>query len=103
MPAKINYAEYVSMTNDEYQKLLDAYGEENTKRMIEVLDNYKGATGKKYKSDYRAILNWVVDRVMKEEKKYAAYVGNTEQSSRQGNKLSGQEKREDKLFSRGLD
>ena len=30
--------------------------------MIEILDNYKGAKGKRYKSDYRAILTWVVDR-----------------------------------------
>jgi hypothetical protein len=37
--------------------------------MIEVLDNYKGANGKKYKSDYRAILNWVVERVEREEKR----------------------------------
>jgi hypothetical protein len=31
--------------------------------MIKVLDNYKGASGKTYESDYRAILNWVIDRV----------------------------------------
>jgi hypothetical protein len=30
--------------------------------MINILSNYKGSTGKKYKSDYRTILNWVVDR-----------------------------------------
>lgn len=60
------YAEFVSMTEEEYQKLIQAYGEEKTKRMIQILDNYKGANGKKYKSDYRAILNWVVDRVEKE-------------------------------------
>lgn len=61
------YAEFVSMTSDEYEKLVKEHGEENTKKMIEVLDNYKGSSGKKYKSDYRAILNWVKDRVLNEK------------------------------------
>lgn len=60
------YAENVSLTSIEYQKLIDEHGEGKTKRMIQILDNYKGANGKKYKSDYRAILNWVVDRVNEE-------------------------------------
>jgi hypothetical protein len=68
-PNKNKYAEFVSMTEDEYQKLVTAYGEVKTRRMIEILDNYKGANGKKYKSDYRAILNWVVDRLSEEDKK----------------------------------
>jgi hypothetical protein len=65
---KHNYAEFVKLTETEYNKLIDRYGKEKSKRMIEVLDNYKGANGKKYKSDYRAILSWVVDRVQKEMK-----------------------------------
>lgn len=65
---KVQYAEYVSLTTAEYQKLVDQYGEELTKEMITVLDNYKGSNGKRYKSDYRAILNWVVDRVMEKRK-----------------------------------
>jgi hypothetical protein len=69
IPAKVKYAEFVSMTEDEYNKLIQQYGEDLTKRMIDVLDNYKGASGKKYKSDYRAILNWVVDRVTKEQRR----------------------------------
>ena len=63
---KVQFAEYVSMTNAEYEKLVSTYGEANTARMIEKLDNYKGATGKKYKSDYRAILNWVTEEVLKD-------------------------------------
>ena len=66
---KNSYAEFVTLTETEYNKLIERYGEEKTKRMIEVLDNYKGANGKKYKSDYRAILNWVVERVEREEKR----------------------------------
>ncbi|MGD9552535.1 MAG: hypothetical protein AB7V60_05485, partial [Candidatus Caldatribacteriota bacterium] len=64
---KIQYAEFVKMTEDEYQKLVSIYGEKATLEMIEILDNYKGSVGKTYKSDYRAILNWVVKR-WKEEK-----------------------------------
>lgn len=84
---KIKFAEFVSMTNDEYQKLLVAYGEEATKRMIEILDNYKGSTGRKYKSDYRTILNWVVQRYEEEKNKQGGnvngkYSGDIKQNTR---------------------
>jgi hypothetical protein len=68
-PDKIKYAEFVQMTEEEYKKLVEKYGEVKTKRMIEVLDNYKGSKGKAYKDDYRAILSWVVDRVDEEYRK----------------------------------
>jgi len=55
------------MTNAEYDKLVSTYGKEFADQCITILDNYKGANGKKYKNDYRAILNWVVNRV-KEQK-----------------------------------
>lgn len=66
---KIKYADYVTMTEDEYIKLVDQYGNEDVRLMIEKLDNYKGATGKRYKSDYRAILNWVADEIIKQKNK----------------------------------
>mgnify|MGYP000972593619 CR=1 FL=1 len=68
-PEKVQFAENVSMTNAEYEKLVSTYGEADVTRMIEKLDNYKGATGKKYKSDYRAILNWVADEILKQKNK----------------------------------
>ena len=64
---KIKYAEYVTLTEKEYQKLVDSYGEPSTKKMIEKLDNYKGSKGKTYKSDYMAILSWVVNVIMNNE------------------------------------
>ena len=67
---KYNYAECVTLTRDEYAKLCAEHGEDATKRMIEILDNYKGSKGKRYKSDYKAILNWVVDRYNEEYIKY---------------------------------
>ena len=63
----VQFAENVTMTNAEHEKLLGAYGEADTARLIEILDNYKGSTGKKYKNDYRAILSWCVERL--QEKK----------------------------------
>ena len=68
-PEKKQFAEFVSLTEEEYDKLVKQYGEVAAKRMVEVLDNYKGSSGKKYTSDYRAILNWVVQRVAEEEKR----------------------------------
>lgn len=66
---EIKYADYVKMKENEYNKLVDQYGKSFTDKCISILDNYKGANGKKYKSDYRAILNWVVDRCKKEGNK----------------------------------
>ena len=65
---KESFAEFVSMTNDEYSSLVAKYGEDGAASCIEILDNYKGASGKTYKSDYRAILNWVVKRLEQEGK-----------------------------------
>lgn len=64
------YGEFVKLTEDEYSKLVLQHGEYDTKRMIEILDNYKGSTGKKYESDYRTILNWVIKRVQEEKIKF---------------------------------
>lgn len=60
---KVKYAEFVLMTEQEYSQLIEKYGEEKTQKFIEILDNYKGSKGRKYKNDYRAILSWVVDKV----------------------------------------
>lgn len=62
-PPKKKYAESVSMREEEYAKLVETYGSAFTEKLIEELNNYKLANGKQYKEDYRAILNWVVDRV----------------------------------------
>jgi hypothetical protein len=75
--AKIKYADFVSLTNDEYASLVAKLGnEEAVRRCIDILDNYKGANGKRYKSDYRAILNWVIDRYNQEQKPKTGIFGN---------------------------
>lgn len=53
-----NYADFVSMTPEEYEKLLNQFGTQGTSDRIEQLNLYKGSTGKKYKNDYLTILSW---------------------------------------------
>lgn len=66
---KIHFAEFVSMTNVDYEKLVNTYGKDFTDQCIKKLDDYKGSSGKTYKSDYRAILSWVVDEIKKKQTK----------------------------------
>ncbi len=73
---KTQFAEFVSMTNDEYASLVAKVGEQGAKRCIEILDNYKGSSGKTYKSDYRAILNWVISRYEEERNRGGNFNGN---------------------------
>ena len=68
-PQKKSYAEYVTLTEEEYSKLVNQYGEEATQWCIWKLDNYKGSNGKKYASDYRAILSWVIGTYQEEQAK----------------------------------
>lgn len=63
-PVKIKYADRVSMTEEEYQKLIAEYGEQLTKDKITDLDLWKGSKGKSTKSDYLTIKTWI----RKEEK-----------------------------------
>ena len=65
---KEKYSEFVLMTEKQYQTLIKKHGEIKTKKMVEVLNNYKGSKGKTYKSDYHAILSWVVKEVVGEVK-----------------------------------
>lgn len=67
---KHKYGEFVSMTRDEYAKLCEKYGEEETKGMIEILDNYIGSKGKRYKNHYRTILSWVADSYYEKQQRY---------------------------------
>lgn len=66
-PTRYEYAEHVHMTADEHKRLTDKYGKVAVDWMIGKLSNYKGSKGAKYKSDYRAILSWVVDEAIKKK------------------------------------
>lgn len=82
VPKKM-YAENVKMTESEYKNLVDRYSEEGARWMITKLDNYKAARGMVYKSDYRAILNWVVKEWQKElnAKQNGIYIGSRYKSA----------------------
>ena len=85
------YAEFVFLTEAEHERLIAKYGETDTSRLIEILDNYIGQNPKKnnkYTDHNRAIYSWVVDRLAEEKEKknkvvnidgtsksYAAYRG----------------------------
>lgn len=75
---KTSYATEVKMLSSEYDKLIDLHGETATMGMIEILDNYKGSSGKTYKSDYKAILSWVVNKWEKEKRPQQKKLSNFE-------------------------
>lgn len=64
---KKKYADFVAMSPTEYQALIEKLGERKTIDMIEALNLWKGSKGKKTKSDYLTVLNWV-RKEQKEEK-----------------------------------
>ena len=64
---KIAYAEHVTMLEKEYDKLVSQHGKVVTGKMIDILDAYKGSTGKSYVNDYQAIRSWVIKRYYKED------------------------------------
>lgn len=71
---KKQYAEFVHLTEREYAKLIKQVGgERQAKECIEILDNYKGSKGRTYTSDYRAILNWVIDAWRQRRQKSGLY------------------------------
>lgn len=72
---KVQWAEHVFMTNAQHDTLLATHGPADTERLIELLDNYKGASGKRYQDDYRAILSWCVERLQQEKTKNSSPAG----------------------------
>lgn len=76
---KHKYGEFVTMTRDEYAKLCEKYGEDATRDMIEILDNYIGSKGKRYKSHYRTILSWVADSYYEKQQRYGRTTPTTAQ------------------------
>ena len=65
---KKEYAEGVLLTDAQFWKLSETYGEPMAKKLVDTLSSAKQAKGYKYKSDYHAILNWVVEKCKAEPK-----------------------------------
>jgi hypothetical protein len=63
----LSFGDYVSMGQEEHAALVRDYGEAGAARMIEMLGDYKAASGKAYASDYHAIRAWVVKRWREEQ------------------------------------
>lgn len=65
---KKHVAEFVYLTQNQIDELLQKYGKEFTMRCIETLNDYKSNHGgvSRYNDDAAAIRNWVVDKTMKE-------------------------------------
>jgi len=84
-PKKEKYGEFekVSLTEIEFNKLLDKLGQARTKDMIARLDTYKASKGKNYADDYATILNW--NRKDIAEGKYKEQNGNKKSKETSGN------------------
>ena len=73
-PEKIAVSEFVYLTPAEHERLLNEFGEADTSRMIEILDNYIGQNPKKnnrYTDHNRVIRGWVKDRLLEEKARTA--------------------------------
>jgi hypothetical protein len=55
---KIYYGEFVQLSEEEHQKLVDKFGKQDTADRLAALDEYIGSTGKKYASHYHTVLSW---------------------------------------------
>jgi hypothetical protein len=63
---KRKFLEFVFLTEEEHQKLIEKFGEKVTQEKIEILNLGIGSKGYKYKSHYHTILKW--DKTEKEIK-----------------------------------
>lgn len=55
---KPTFFENIHLTEEEYQKLVERFGEAGAKDRLEALSLYKRSKGKKYKDDYATVLAW---------------------------------------------
>lgn len=62
---RIEYAEGVKLTPEEYGRLVNEFGEQTTKDAIEYLSSYKKEKGYKTKDDNLTIRRWVLEAVSK--------------------------------------
>ena len=56
---KDKYLDFVLLTKEEYEKLVDKFGKTIAESFIDKLNNGIGSKGYKYQSHYHTILNWV--------------------------------------------
>lgn len=56
---KNKYGKFVTMQPDEYDKLIERYGQATTDKYIERIDLYCGSKGKRYKDYYMTVISWI--------------------------------------------
>lgn len=56
---KLKYLDYVLLTKEEHTTLIQDYGATIAKDYISRLNDYLGSTGKRYKSHYHTLRNWL--------------------------------------------
>lgn len=61
--------ENVKLKDEEYEKLIDKLGENNTKVLIEELSGYIASKGKKYSNHYATLLNWARRKMQENQQK----------------------------------
>ena len=77
-PEKTSYRDHVSLTEEQHGKLLALYGKEKLEQAFDKLDSFKGASGRKYESDYHTMVKggWVHDEFfVKKESKFSKSSG----------------------------
>jgi phage replisome organizer, putative, N-terminal region len=72
---KINYADRVKMTEEEYNKIITKYNKKLIDEKIIDLDLWKGSKGKTTKSDYLTLLTWLRKEAKEQPKDSRANAG----------------------------
>ncbi len=70
-PPKIFFRDHVSLTQEQFDKLKTDYGQISLDERLDILEAYKGSSGKKYDSDYHTLIpsGWVAKRVLEDKQK----------------------------------
>lgn len=55
---KKKFLDFVLLTDEEHQKLIERFGTTHTNQLIDRLNNYIWSTWKRYRSHYFTLLNW---------------------------------------------
>ncbi len=68
---KLSYGEFenVKLQLEEFQKLVEKLGEQNTNLLIEELSGYLASTNKRYASHYATLLNWARRKIQTHQEK----------------------------------
>lgn len=68
-PVKKRYLDFVLLTDEEYSKLLNIFGQTKLNQAIENLNNYIGSKGKRYASHYHTIRKRNQEFIQEQEKR----------------------------------